>query len=72
MRDWITKLDDFLKINDREILTRAGKIAHEQALEKASFEYEKYKKLIQSEPSKADIDFQNSLWPAPALWASHK
>lgn len=28
MRDWIGKLDDFLKLSDREILTHAGKISH--------------------------------------------
>jgi hypothetical protein len=27
MRDWIRKLDDFLKLNDREILDHAGKIS---------------------------------------------
>ena len=32
MRDWIAKLDDFLRMGDREILTHAGKISHEQAL----------------------------------------
>ena len=32
MRDWISKLDDFLKLSDREILTNAGTVSHEQAL----------------------------------------
>jgi hypothetical protein len=31
MNDWITKLDDFLKISDRELLTHPGKISHEAA-----------------------------------------
>ncbi len=31
MRDWITKLDDFLKLSERDILTHAGKISHETA-----------------------------------------
>lgn len=31
MQDWISKLDAFLNINDREILTHAGKISHEMA-----------------------------------------
>lgn len=36
MRDWIVKLDDFLRISDRDILTHAGKISHQIALDKAS------------------------------------
>ena len=42
MRDWIARLDDFLKLTGRDILTNAGKISHEKALEKAFKEYEKY------------------------------
>jgi hypothetical protein len=42
MRDWIAKLDDFLKLSGRDILTHAGKISHEMALDKAHQEYEKY------------------------------
>ncbi len=35
MRDWISKLDDFLRISEREILTHAGTVSHEEALTKA-------------------------------------
>jgi len=42
MRDWISKLDDFLKLSDREILTHAGTVSHNQALDKARGEYEKF------------------------------
>ena len=31
MKDWIAKLDDFLKISNKQILTHAGKITHELA-----------------------------------------
>jgi hypothetical protein len=31
MADWIAKLDDFLKLSDRDILTHAGKISHQTA-----------------------------------------
>lgn len=44
MADWIKKLDDFLKISDKELLINAGKISHHEAIEKARFEYEKYRK----------------------------
>jgi len=35
MADWIKKLDAFLTLNDRDILTHAGRISHEMALAKA-------------------------------------
>lgn len=44
MKDWLTKLDGFLQISDKELLTHAGKISHEQALEKAKKEYQLYRK----------------------------
>ncbi len=44
MRDWIEKLNAFLKFSEYEILTNAGKISHEVAEELALKEYGKYKK----------------------------
>lgn len=32
MRDWIAKLDGFLRLNDRDILSHAGQISHEVAV----------------------------------------
>ncbi len=48
MKDWITKIDDFLKMTSRDILSHAGKISHETALEKASVEYVKYQSHLAS------------------------
>lgn len=59
MQDWINKMDDILQLNGREILTHAGKISHQAALEKSEKEYEKYKqkqKLIQREESLKEIE----------------
>ena len=42
MKDWIKKLHGFLQLNERDILTHAGKISHQLALEKAESEYEQY------------------------------
>ena len=44
MHDWIQKLDDFLRISEKELLTNAGKVSHKKAVEKARIEYEKYRK----------------------------
>jgi hypothetical protein len=51
MRDWLEKLDDFLKLSGWDILTDAGKISHDEALEKAHAEYEQYYKERINEPS---------------------
>lgn len=43
MKDWIQRLDSILQLNGRELLTHAGKISHEMALEKSEIELEKYR-----------------------------
>lgn len=55
MVDWISKLDSFLKFNDYEILTNAGKIAHEVAKSLAEKEYEKFR-VIQDKTFKSDFE----------------
>ena len=35
MKSWISKLDSFMQFNEREILTHAGKISHQIAMETA-------------------------------------
>lgn len=50
MKDWISKLNDFMTLNDKEILEHAGKISTKMAQELAESEYEKYrKKMIEIE-----------------------
>ena len=43
MKNWIDETDDLLKFRKKEILQNAGTISHEQAIEKANKEYEKFK-----------------------------
>ncbi len=43
MKDWIERLDIILKLNGRELLTHAGKISHQMALEKSGDEFEKFR-----------------------------
>ncbi len=57
MADWISKLDDFLKLSGRDVLADAGKVSHEAALERAHREYEKYKKEIDSQLSPVEEHF---------------
>ena len=59
MADWISRLDAILQLNGRELLTHAGKISHEKALEKSSEEFEKYKAAqnqIEKEQSLKEIE----------------
>ena len=59
MKDWIERLDAIIQLNGRELLTHAGKISHQIALEKSDHEYEKYKKLqkqIQYEESLRELE----------------
>jgi hypothetical protein len=57
MRDWIARLDDFLKLSGREILTHSGKISHEMALDKAYQEYEKYHREQLAAPTAIEKHF---------------
>jgi hypothetical protein len=58
MRDWIAKLDDFLRLSGRDILRHAGKISHEQAARKAEMEYEKFHQAQLAGPSPVEKDFE--------------
>jgi len=50
MKDWIVKLDDFLKVaTPREILSHAGKVSHKVALDKARNEYQKYQGQLKND-----------------------
>jgi hypothetical protein len=61
MKDWIERLDDFLKMTGNEVLQHAGTISHEQALKKANEEYKKFKEINQQILSKAEEDFLKQL-----------
>ncbi len=42
LRDWETRLDEFLRFNDRQVLPGAGTVSHQQATDKATAEYERF------------------------------
>lgn len=59
MKDWIQRLDSILQLNGRELLTHAGKISHELAVEKSELELEKYRiaqKEIEKEQSLKELE----------------
>lgn len=58
LRDWQTKLDQFLQFNDRDVLEGAGKISKKAADEKACSEYiefEKKQRLLKEAEGEKDI-----------------
>jgi hypothetical protein len=55
MKDWVEKLDSFLRFNEKDILQDSGKISHEAAVELAENEYEKYRG-IQDRLLESDFD----------------
>jgi hypothetical protein len=58
MRDWAKKLDDFLRVNDREILQGFGKVSAQLAKEKADREFGKFQKQQQQiEDAKSAEEF---------------
>ena len=60
MRNWIEKLDEFLKISGRELLDHAGKISAEAAKLKAEMEYDRYRVLMDAQPQSVDTDFEQA------------
>lgn len=57
MKDWIQKLDDFLKLSGKELLSHAGKISAELAKQKADTEYDKFKERTVYSLSPVEIHF---------------
>ena len=57
MKDWIQKLDDFLKLSGKELLTHVGTISAEVAKLKADTEYDRFKERTQFQLSPVEIHF---------------
>lgn len=57
MKDWILKLDDFLRLSNRELLSNAGRITAEMAKQKADSEFEKFKERSKFTLSPVEIHF---------------
>ena len=61
MKDWIAKLDDFIKMTGSELLENPGKISKLEAENKALAEYAKYKETIKDELSEVEKHFLASV-----------
>lgn len=67
MRDWIQKLDQFVQLSEREILTHAGKITAEAARAMAEKEFEKYRRVLDAAPSPVEVHFEKAVKKAKQL-----
>jgi len=59
MKDWVSRLDIIVQLNGKELLTHAGKISHQMALEKSGEEFEKYRetqKQLEKENSLKELE----------------
>jgi hypothetical protein len=61
MADWISKLDDFLRLADHEVPKHAGKISHEVATLKALQEYDSYSSQRAALPAPVESHFEQAL-----------
>jgi hypothetical protein len=70
MRDWITKLDELLRISGREVLDHAGTVSAKAAEAKAEREHSRYRALEDARPHAIDAEFEKVARqlqkPAPA------
>ena len=58
MQDWITKLDEFMKVSGRKLLDHAGAVSADAAKTKAEQEYTHYHALLDAKPRAIDAEFE--------------
>ena len=61
MKDWIARLDEYLRMTDSEILQNAGTVSHALAEQKATDEYHKYNQLHDGDLSPVELAFLESV-----------
>ncbi|MEP7012315.1 MAG: virulence RhuM family protein [Acidobacteriota bacterium] len=72
MGDWVTKLDGFLRLNEREVLTHAGRIPHDKAVSHATEEYEAFHRERLAEKAAQSDDFDQVIRALPAAKPTRK
>jgi hypothetical protein len=61
MKDWLERLDDFLRVSRKELLSHAGKISREVAEKKALAEFARYKERTAGELSAIEKHFLENI-----------
>ncbi len=72
MQTWVAKLDDFLRISERDILTHAGRVSSDAALRKAHLEYEKFREAQLKTPSAVEQHFAEAVVKTKRLEKAQK
>ena len=67
MAGWAHKLDEFLKLSDRELLANAGSVSHQAALDKAQREFELFARTRAALPSLVEDHFATAVRDVTAL-----
>jgi hypothetical protein len=60
MKDWIGKLDEFLKLSGKELLKHAGSVSAEVARRKADLEYDRFRERTRESLSPVELHFIES------------
>lgn len=61
MQDWLVHLEQLIAAMGGKALPDAGKISHQQALGKAEAEYEKYRTILEAQPSEVELAYLDTL-----------
>lgn len=72
MANWTAKLDDFLKLSDRDILTHAGRISADTAKLKAESQFEVWNTRVINQPSAVERHFAEAIGAAKSIEAAGK
>ena len=67
MDAWIAKLDDFLRLSDRDVLTHAGRVSAEAAKEHAGSEFARWQARRTALPEPVDADFEAAIAETKAI-----
>ncbi|MEO8361484.1 MAG: virulence RhuM family protein [Vicinamibacteria bacterium] len=72
MDAWVAKLDGFLRLNERNILTHAGRVTHQDAVGHATQEYEAFHRKRLAETATEPDDFDRATRALPAAKPDRK
>ncbi len=72
MTDWIAKLDDFLQLSGRELLSHAGSVSHEEAMAKAAAEFDAFHHAQAALPQPVDAHFEKAMQELASLEEKNK
>jgi hypothetical protein len=72
MADWIKKLDEYLKLSDRDVLDHAGSVSHEDAVRTAEQELDRFDAERAKLPSQVEQQFDAAVREVESLAKTRK